>query len=104
MKKFVTRKCKCHGPTATCPTKTCWDELDNFRKTGMYLKKQYDIAAHVSVKQDGSIMKTDLGTNDLGKPDKNRLVFLETSPNYCVQSPDTGNIFCKSETDIMQTM
>ena len=86
----MKRKCKCHGPTATCPTKTCWDELESFRRTGEYLKKQFDEAAHVTVRQDGSITKIASKKTEPNRPSKDQLVFLETSPNYCVKNPETG--------------
>ena len=92
MRKFINRKCKCHGPTATCPTKTCWDELASFGKTGEYLKKLYNKADHVTIRQDGSIMKANPDKEN-DKSSKDKLVYLETSPNYCVENPDTGKNF-----------
>jgi len=92
VRKFITRKCKCHGPTETCPTRTCWDELANFGSTGEYLKRLYNKADHVTIRQDGSIMKAN-PEKASGKYRKDRLVFLESSPNYCIQNPDTGKSY-----------
>jgi len=39
VKKFVKRKCRCHGPTSTCPIRTCFQILEDFRMTGNYLKE-----------------------------------------------------------------
>lgn len=92
VKKFIERKCKCHGPTATCSTRTCWDELKEFRLTGSYLKSKYDKAVRVTVKQDGSIVKADTVDYSLETPSQEQLVFLEPSPNYCSHNSQTGFI------------
>ena len=86
----MKRKCKCHGPTASCPTRTCWDELEDFRKTGDHLRKQFDKAAHVTVKQDGSIMRVHSGTHVHRRLNRDHLVYLESSPNYCEKNLETG--------------
>ena len=89
VKKFVKRKCKCHGQTASCPTRTCWDELEDFRQTGYYLKNQFNKAAKGTVRQDGSIMR--VGSNGSHKQLKrDQMVYLESSPNYCEKNLATG--------------
>ena len=90
VRKFIQRKCKCHGPTATCSTRTCWDELKDFRHTGIYLKSLYNAAIQVTVRQDGSIIKALSEEHEPEIPSREQLVFLEPSPNYCEYNPQSG--------------
>uniref|UniRef100_H2ZIP3 Protein Wnt n=1 Tax=Ciona savignyi TaxID=51511 RepID=H2ZIP3_CIOSA len=90
VKAFKKRKCKCHGATDTCPLRTCWEELDEFRLTGNYLKRKYDGAVRVTVRQGSREMTLHTTVSSHKPPTKRDLVYLEDSPNYCIRSEATG--------------
>ncbi|XP_078493036.1 wnt signaling ligand [Ciona intestinalis] len=92
VKSFIKRVCKCHGATDTCPLRTCWDQLDAFRLSGDQLKRKYDGASRVTVKQGSRKMTLHTTVSSHKTPTKRDLVYLEDSPNYCVRNEATGSL------------
>ncbi|XP_076820358.1 protein Wnt-2b-A-like [Clavelina lepadiformis] len=92
VKRILKPHCKCHGPTQSCPTRTCWQQLLDFREAGSYLKEQYNKAVHVTVRQEGSEMSLIPVKGANKRLGKNELVFLTSSPNYCVKNNETGSL------------
>jgi len=79
--------CKCHGTSGSCNLKTCWNEMPTFEKIGHVIKKQYLNAAEVTyVRRGNQFRPRDLDE----KVDSKSLVYLESSPDYCVGNKKMG--------------
>ncbi|XP_013792115.1 protein Wnt-16-like, partial [Limulus polyphemus] len=78
----MIRSCRCHGISGSCELKTCWRKLPSFANIGNYLKKKYAKSVQISVKARRKLRRR-------GKRKvlvrKNDLVYLNKSPNYCVE-------------------
>lgn len=91
-KQFVRlslkRECKCHGVTGSCNLKTCWRSLAPFSVVGAELKKKYHQAVRVTL-VDGVLRGQD--NKPVTRKDK-KLVFLDSSPDYCVRNKTAGSL------------
>ncbi|TNN00253.1 protein Wnt-2 [Takifugu flavidus] len=90
VKRFMTLECKCHGVSGSCSVRTCWSAMADFRRTGDHLRKKYNGAVQVAVKQYGTGFTT--AHAHFKQPGKNDLVYLEDSPDYCVRDQDSGSL------------
>ncbi|XP_026223847.1 protein Wnt-2b-A-like isoform X1 [Anabas testudineus] len=90
VKQFMTLECKCHGVSGSCTLRTCWRAMSDFRKTGDYLRVQYNKAIEVTMNQDGTGFT--VADKALRKPTKNDLVYFEKSPNFCLQDKSVGSL------------
>lgn len=62
--------------------------MSDFRLTGDYLHKKYNNAIEVTMNQDGTgFMVAD---KDFKGSTKNELVYVESSPDYCIKDSKTG--------------
>ena len=84
----MKKECKCHGVSGSCTTRTCWNAMQEFRRVGDYLKMKYNGATQVMMKQSGKGLVV-ANKNHKG-PTKSDLVYLENSPDYCLQDYTTG--------------
>ncbi|XP_032294274.1 protein Wnt-4 isoform X3 [Drosophila virilis] len=81
-------KCKCHGVSGSCSTKTCWKKMADFNSTATLLRQKYNQAIRKPTNQRNTRQTT---ASRLKKPKQRRkkqqqyttLYYLETSPNYC---------------------
>lgn len=64
--------------------------MSDFRKTGDYLRVQYNKAIEVTMNQDGTGFT--VADKALRKPTKNDLVYFEKSPNFCLQDKSVGKM------------
>uniref|UniRef100_A0A914WVR4 Protein Wnt n=1 Tax=Plectus sambesii TaxID=2011161 RepID=A0A914WVR4_9BILA len=103
-------RCKCHGVSGSCTTKTCWKAVPPFEDVGRLLKAKYEHAMQVTVSQQGAALLPSAIDVRLDEPIANRtrssrmqknpkervkrseLVFFEPSPDYCVRDPETGSL------------
>ncbi|XP_069499747.1 protein Wnt-5a isoform X2 [Ambystoma mexicanum] len=81
--------CKCHGVSGSCSLKTCWLQLADFRKVGDFLKEKYDSAASMRLNARGKLVQVNSRFNP---PTTNDLVYVDTSPDYCVRNESTGSL------------
>lgn len=97
-------RCKCHGVSQSCEMKTCWKELAQFPAIGTILLEKYDKASKVKYdRRTGRILKASKKSVDGNKragrrrsaskrPAAGNLVYIETSPNYCLRSNRRGTL------------
>lgn len=115
--RLMQRKCKCHGTSGSCTTKTCWMTLPPFSLVGDALKERFDGSTKVQFGNAGyvpsnrrySLMKRANGARILssqfalqqqsvltpmnkrhkepGLPD---LVYRDDSPDFCFANPRLG--------------
>ncbi|VDD93663.1 unnamed protein product [Enterobius vermicularis] len=73
------RKCKCHGVSSSCNVQTCWNTLPDITEIAFKLKERYSEATNY---------------NEWANEDNfsnQRLVYLNNSPDYCVEDKRTGS-------------
>lgn len=81
--------CKCHGVSGSCSLKTCWLQLADFRKVGDALKEKYDSAAAMKLNTRGKLVQMHSKFN---APTNHDLVYIESSPDYCLKNQSTGSL------------
>lgn len=81
-------ECKCHGVSGSCTTRTCWQTMAPFGATARWLKARYDEATEVSMLPNGDGLVPRLGEHRA--PRKKDLVYLESSPDYCLADTSYG--------------
>ncbi|KAL1114908.1 hypothetical protein AAG570_007732 [Ranatra chinensis] len=81
--------CKCHGVSGSCSLITCWQQLPTFREIGDYIRDKYDGASEVKVNKRGRLQIRDPRFN---LPSANDLIYIDDSPNYCVQNISIGSL------------
>lgn len=86
----LRRECKCHGVTGSCSLKTCWKELGAFENVGSELKKIYHNAALVKFVDNKLQERINRQLRAVSVREK-RLVYLDSSPDYCVQNHTVGS-------------
>ncbi|XP_077355727.1 protein Wnt-16 [Festucalex cinctus] len=82
----MSTDCRCHGVSGSCAVKTCWRTMAPFGRVGAYLKERYERSVRLKRKEPrahGQAQGRPL-------PDKHQLVFVNKSPNYCVEDRRSG--------------
>ena len=92
--KNALRICKCHGISGSCITRTCWKTMDQFRIVGNYLKHKYDSSILMTINQAGNKLIT-LNEN-WKKPNKNDLIYLDSSLDFCEHDTNSGKMIFHS--------
>ncbi|XP_049617482.1 protein Wnt-16 [Syngnathus scovelli] len=80
----MSTDCRCHGVSGSCAVKTCWRTMAPFGRVGAYLKERYEGSVRLKRKEPGP------GAPGRPPPDKHQLVFVNKSPNYCVEDRRGG--------------
>lgn len=80
-------KCRCHGVSGSCATRTCWRELPDIETIGQQIKQKYDDSIQVSVKETKAKLtlkevNSEPADDASGVP-TNHLVHLKQSSDYC---------------------
>ncbi|GFO44421.1 hypothetical protein PoB_007092600 [Plakobranchus ocellatus] len=88
VKKFRKLQCKCHGVSGSCTLRTCWLAMMEFRLVAAHLKMRYNGATQVMMTQKGDNLR--VVDRNHKRPTRSDLVYLESSPDYCVQDPIVG--------------
>ena len=83
------RWCKCYGFSSPCSVKKCYQILAPFGEIGSELKQKYHDAVRVWF-LDGKLHERMSGQFKAISRKDNRLVYLDPSPNYCVQNDTLG--------------
>nr|BDP28888.1 WntA protein [Cladonema pacificum] len=79
------KKCKCHGPTGHCITRTCYRWLPELREVAQILYKRYYNAVEVRLKN----MRKLISTQNKEKLKRSDLVYTERL-NYCSSKRSLG--------------
>ncbi|XP_061662317.1 protein Wnt-16 [Syngnathoides biaculeatus] len=78
----MSTDCRCHGVSGSCAVKTCWRTMAPFGRVGAYLKERYEASVRLKTKRSRARGRP--------PPDKHQLVFVNKSPNYCVEDRRGG--------------
>nr|ABY85209.1 wntP-3 [Schmidtea mediterranea] len=81
-------KCKCHGVSGSCETKTCYRALPDLRKVGDILKEKFSKAILVRM-NDFKLVPMHSGESRITEHD---LTYLKRSPNFCYHNPSYGSL------------
>ncbi|KAH9503626.1 Protein Wnt-5a [Bulinus truncatus] len=87
---YAKVECKCHGVSGSCALKTCWQQLPSFREIGHRLRDRYDGATEIRFNRRGT--KLVRKNKHYNKPNREDLIYLDESPNYCVANTETGSL------------
>ncbi len=86
--------CKCHGVSGSCTMKICWQVMPDFRIVGQKLLASFDQAISVRPNRKRShltVRRTnDKRTRDVEKLNKDDLVYITKSPNFCENNKRLG--------------
>jgi len=94
VKNYLENKCKCHGMSGSCTTRTCWRQLPNLRSVSNRLKSKFDRAIQVVADNTGKrFMPETMGSR---VPEIEDIVFSEGSPNFCLRNHTTGSLGTKN--------
>ena len=94
-------QCRCHGLSDGCTVRTCYRQLSRFRVIGDYLREKYESSIEVELSQKSSQGSEKNKATEMKLREKNPeykavtrddLVYLEDSPNYCVQHHQSGSL------------
>lgn len=91
VRSSIQTDCKCHGVSGSCNVKTCWRALPRLREIGERLKRHYYIATEVVQRQVGSRRKLMPTNGKLSMYQKNDLIFVFKSPDYCLKDDRVGS-------------
>ena len=118
VRKTMRRVCKCHGVSGSCATQTCWRQTGSFKEVGSYLRLQYNKALKVDfnngvlkVKEaptvsSNRVLRKSVHTRS-EEPvaiKKRKLVFLQSSPDYCRKDVATGFIGVEGRTCVVDPL
>lgn len=95
----MSRSCKCHGVSGSCSVRVCWRRLPALRDVGSSLGLRYDGASHMKLAiGNGKRRKRKLKPikQDMKKPAKTDLVYLEDSPDYCERNERLVCKYCNT--------
>ena len=113
----MQRKCRCHGHSGSCTTKTCWKRLPSMAEVGEMLKRRLAGAQRVKQTNNGrqlvamtspASVAQSHRTANRQRPRrrknirKKELIYAQPSPNYCLPDrrgrwPGTANRRCEAE-------
>lgn len=96
--RTMSRHCRCHGVSGSCGVKTCWRTMAPFGRVGTVLKRSYERSVQLAAgaprrKNRRKQQQKQQGEREgQWRPllDGQRLVFLNKSPNYCVEDRQRG--------------
>ncbi|CAL1271593.1 unnamed protein product, partial [Larinioides sclopetarius] len=78
--------------SGSCNIKTCWKALPRLSDIGDRLKRKYYIATEVKQRQIGSKYKLMPVNGKLSMYQKNDLIFVAKSPDYCLRDDRVGSL------------
>ena len=94
--RLLKVKCKCHGVSGSCQTKTCWKELPHLQTIGESIKERYTLAREVKTRRSRDkkrkqqrILRPIHGRKRVSDDD---LVYFTTSPDYCLPDSTSGSL------------
>lgn len=85
----MVRQCRCHGVSGSCAVRTCWKSMPDFRKIGQFLKDKYENAVQVAPRSRKKLRRRERVRRKM-PIDKDTLVHIHSSPNYCRRDEKRG--------------
>lgn len=92
LKDALVMKCKCHGVSGSCSIRTCWRGLQDLKEIAQDLKAKYLSATKVVHRPMGTRKQLVPKDIDIRPVQENELVYLQSSPDFCVKNEKLGSI------------
>ncbi|XP_022238888.1 protein Wnt-7b-like [Limulus polyphemus] len=92
LRASLVTQCKCHGVSGSCNIKTCWKGLPRFQVIGEHLRQKYNVATEVmshGIKKQPKLLQVN---SQQGLYQRDDLVYITKSPDYCLPNPKVGSI------------
>uniref|UniRef100_A0A1B0CJP0 Protein Wnt n=1 Tax=Lutzomyia longipalpis TaxID=7200 RepID=A0A1B0CJP0_LUTLO len=77
VQRALKHQCKCSGYTSACSIQTCWMLISSFPEITSDIRKMYDHGVKVAIDNSGRVKRN---------IKREALVYLDNSPNYCVEN------------------
>ena len=90
LRKQTHQKCRCHGQSGACTTKTCWTESPQPEEIANELKAEYEQAVQVTDQNEPNMIPLELAL--LTPFFTERLLFTRTKADFC---PTTKGRSCQ---------
>ncbi|XP_072174311.1 protein Wnt-16-like [Diadema setosum] len=92
MKINMRTQCRCHGVSASCSIKTCWQTMPTFSEVGDIIKEKYRYSVEVIIrkKKKRSQLRHKAKRNRRFPIADDDLVYMQRSPNYCRYDQERG--------------
>ncbi|XP_054083269.1 protein Wnt-1 isoform X2 [Zeugodacus cucurbitae] len=88
LRESMRVECKCHGLSGSCTMRTCWLKMPPFREVAEKLRRTFDTAFKVILRNDGNSFIPD--GNIKNHFTKYHLVYSDDSLNFCVPNATFG--------------
>ena len=99
-------KCRCHGPSGSCTTRTCYSQLPSVRdiSTDMKIKYNHSVKVSAHVNRGTTVLRSTSSSNtDVVSPPLDSLVHVKNSVKYCIkQNGYTANRSCIPQSILTQ--
>lgn len=100
LRDALVMKCKCHGVSGSCSTRTCWRGLQDLREIAMDLKIKYLSATKVVHRPMGTRKQLVPKDIDIRPVRENELVYLQSSPDFCTKNDKHGSVGTQDRWDV----
>ncbi|NP_001266204.1 wingless-type MMTV integration site family [Amphimedon queenslandica] len=91
-------KCRCHGASGSCATRTCYSQLPTVRdiSTDMKIKYNHSVKVTAHVNRGTTVLRSTSSSNtEAVSPPVDSLVHVKNSVKYCIRQNDyTANRSC----------
>ena len=92
MHESLERRCRCHGVSGSCSTRTCWLALPALDEVALQLKTRYGRAAQVALRVRRGRRRLVAVHAARGRLKMTDLAFSDQSPDYCHRDQRFGSL------------
>ena len=94
----MVKDCRCHGVSGSCAVKTCWRSLAPFERVGAVLKERFENSVEVLQRFARQKVRRKDKVSRRVPLERDRLLYLNKSPNYCLEDPGRGSLGTRGRT------
>ncbi|CAL8386585.1 unnamed protein product [Boreogadus saida] len=98
VERTMVTECRCHGVSGSCAVKTCWRSLAPFERVGAVLKERFENSVEVLQRFARQKVRRKDKVSRRVPLERDRLLYLHKSPNYCLEDPGRGSLGTRGRT------
>ncbi|XP_059907051.1 protein Wnt-16 [Gadus macrocephalus] len=98
VERTMVTDCRCHGVSGSCAVKTCWRSLAPFERVGAVLKERFENSVEVLQRFARQKVRRKDKVSRRVPLERDRLLYLDKSPNYCLEDPGRGSLGTRGRT------